>query len=343
VNTSEPLAVAVWGTGQVGQACIRLVRSDPRLRLSGVIVHAEEKQGRDAGELAGIERLGVAATRSLDEGLAGADAVLHTTPHDPRRNCDELCAALAAGVNAVSIAGFVFPYELLPDLARQLDQTAITHGVSVHGTGVNPGFCMDVLPLTLSSVTSSVERVWCDRVTEMARFPRSMIEFLGVNRKPEDGLRRRVIEGNHLAIGQALGMLAAGLRLRLDDVVYDHQPVVAERRCQANGFTVEPGRVRGVHHREVGLVEGREVIVLDLRLVLDIRPELDPFCEQLYCEVTGQPSVNATVGGAFGHEGYLTASARGVNAVPAVVAARPGLKTSLDLALVHACVARAGP
>jgi hypothetical protein len=142
-----------------------------------------------------------------------------------------------------------------------------------------------------------------------------------------------------VAIGQALAMLAAGLHLRLDAVVYDQQPVVAERRCEANGYTVEAGRVRGVHHREIGRVGGKDVIVLDLRLILDIRPELDPFAERLFCEVTGQPSLTATVGGAFGREGYLTASARGVNAVPAVVDARPGLRTSLDLALVHSCVA----
>jgi hypothetical protein len=121
-------------------------------------------------------------------------------------------------------------------------------------------------------------------------------------------------------------------------VAYDQQPIVAERHCEANGYTVEAGRVRGVHHREVGHVGGREAIVLDLRLIFGIRPELDPFAERFLCEVTGQPSLTAAIGGAFGREGYLTASARAVNAVPAVVDARPGLRTALDLALVHSCV-----
>ena len=159
-----PYRVIQWGTGNVGRLSLRAILGHPELELAGVWVHGEKKDGRDAGELCGIGRVGVAATRDAEALLAlPADCVVYTATADlrPRQALDDVCRILRAGRNVVtsSLVALVHPDALGPEVRGELDEACRAGGASFFASGIDPGFANDVLPLVLSGL--------CERWTEI--------------------------------------------------------------------------------------------------------------------------------------------------------------------------------
>jgi hypothetical protein len=341
--------VVAWSTGNVGVHAIAGIDARPDLELVGLWVSNPDKVGRDAGDLAGLGRtLGVAATNDVESLLAlQPDVVVHTAMADHRlmEALGDLQRLLRAGVNVVS-SGPVFlqyPYGVVDDsMITPVDEAALEGGVSLFVNGVDPGFANDALPLVLSGVSERIDEL---RVSEVLNYntynqPMVIFDIMGFGRPIEDIpmiLQPGVLT---MAWGSVVRQLAAGLDVELDSVEEWYERVPAPETFEVDSGTIEAGTAAALHFEVRGIRNGRTVIVLEhvTRLRDDLAPEWpQPAGHGCYrVQVSGEPNYTLDLqllgsDGDHNTAGLKATAMRLVNAIPAVVAARPGLITALDL------------
>jgi 2,4-diaminopentanoate dehydrogenase len=345
------MRVVQWSTGNVGRHALAGIAAHPELELVGVWVSTKDKAGRDAGELAGIEPLGVTATNDAAALLAAKpDCVVYTAMADDRlmEALADLANFLRAGVNVVA-SGPVFlqyPYGVVPeDLLAPLQTAAAEGGASLFVNGIDPGFANDWLPLVLTSVSQRIDQVRCLEILDYATYDNAKILFdiMGFGRSIDDTpllLQPGVLS---LAWGSVVRQLAAGLDVTLDRVEESATRLPAPHRIEVPAGVVEEGTAAALRFEVRGIVCDRAVLVLEhvTRLHPDLGPDWPTMSGQggYRVEITGDPNytLDMKIEGADGdhNTGGLKATAmRLVNAIPAVVAAKPGLLTALDLPLI---------
>ncbi len=349
--TPPRLRVVEWSTGNVGRHAIAGIAARPDLDLVGVFESNPEKVGRDAGELAALGRsLGVPATADAGSLLElHPDCIVHTAMAD-----DRLPAALAdlegflrAGCNVVS-SGPVFlqfPYGVADELAEPLARAATDGEVSLFVNGIDPGFGNDVLPLVLTGISERIEEVRCSEILNYATYDQGMVLFdiMGFG-KPLDEVPFLLQPGvPTMAWGSVVRQLAAGLGLELDGVEEWYERLPAPRDLEVSAGRVAAGTVAALHFEVRGLWHGRPVVVLEhvTRLEDSLGPDWpQPAGQGCYrVEVRGEPNYTLDLqllgtDGDHNTAGLKATAMRLVNAVPAVVAAAPGLVTALDLPVI---------
>ncbi|WP_280402787.1 NAD(P)H-dependent amine dehydrogenase family protein [Nocardia carnea] len=345
--------VVHWGTGNVGKHALAGIIDDPRFELIGVHVSSSEKEGRDAGELAGLDiRTGVAATTDAAALLAAKpDAVVYTAMTDNRlvEALAELRDILAAGVNvAASAPVFLqYPWQVLPeDLLRPIEEAAATGGASIFVNGIDPGFANDLLPLALAGTCRRVDRIRCMEIVDYATYDNAavMFDIMGFG-KPLDETPMLLQPGVlSLAWGSVVRQLAAGLGVELDAVTETHERIPAPEDFEIAAGPITAGTTAGVRFEVRGMVGGEVVTVLEhvTRLRADLAPEWPQPAQEggsYRVEITGEPNYHMDIRlssdhGDHNHAGLVATAMRVVNAVPAVVEAAPGIRTTLDLPLV---------
>ncbi|HEX6353522.1 diacylglycerol kinase [Actinophytocola sp.] len=345
------MRVIQWSTGNVGRQALAGIAAHPELELAGVWVSTKDKVGRDAGELAGIGPLGVTATDDAEALLAGKpDCVVYTAMADDRLNeaLADLTGFLRAGVNVVA-SGPVFlqyPYGVVPDdLVAPIQAAAVEGGASLFVNGIDPGFANDWLPLVLTSVCQRIDQVRCLEILDYATYDNAKVLFdiMGFGRPIDDTpllLQPGVLS---LAWGSVVRQLAAGLGVVLDRVAESSTRLPAPDRIELPSGVVEAGTAAALRFEVRGMVGDHAVCVLEhiTRLHPDLGPDWPTLPGQggYRVEVTGDPNytLDLRIEGTDGdhNTGGLKATAmRLVNAIPAVVAAKPGLLTALDLPLI---------
>jgi 4-hydroxy-tetrahydrodipicolinate reductase len=344
--------VVQWSTGHVGRHALIGIDAHPDLDLVGVWVSSDAKAGRDAGELAGLDRsLGVAATTDADALLAlRPDCIVHTAMADHRLEeaIVDLCRFLRAGVNVVS-SGPVFlqyPDGVMPDeMIAPIRAAAAEGGASLWVNGIDPGFANDWLPLVLTSVCERIEQVRCMEVLNYATYDQAMIltDIMGFGR-PLDETPLLLSPGVlTTAWGSVVQQLAAGLGIELDGIEEQVERVGAPEAFDIPTGRIEKGTQAAIRFEVRGKVGDRVPVVLEhvTRLRDDLAPEWpQPAGHGGYrIVVTGEPMYTLDLqmlgtDGDHNTAGLKATAMRLVNAVPAVVAAPPGLLTALDLPLI---------
>ncbi|MDZ7732249.1 MAG: diacylglycerol kinase [Acidimicrobiia bacterium] len=342
--------VAQWSTGNVGMCALRGIIRHPRLELAGLWVHSEQKAGRDAGELAGLDPVGVTATNDPDEILGlDADAVCYTATADlrPQEAADDLARILESGKNVVSssIVPLVFPPAADDGIVAQLQAACEKGGTSCFTSGIDPGFANDLLPIIL---TGFVERIDSVRVSEILNYatydqPEVLFQTMGFG-QALDATPLLLLPGVlQMAWGPVVEMIAAALDVELEEVREVHERVPAPETFTIIPGTVDEGTTAGLRFEVQGIVGGRPAIVVEhvTRLRDDIAPEWpQPSGKGSYrIVVEGSPrmKMELEMEGEDGDEntaGLVTTAMRILNAVPAVCVAEPGLVTPLDLPLI---------
>jgi hypothetical protein len=345
------MRVVAWGTGNVGRHAIAGIDARPDLELVGVWVSNPDKVGKDAGELARLGRdLGVPATGSVEDVLALApDCVVNTAMADDRlfEALADLEKLLSAGINVVS-SGPVFlqfPSGPAEGMAKGVRAAAEKGGASLFVNGIDPGFANDWLPLSITSISERIDEVRCLEVLNYNTYDQPMILFdvMGLGR-PMDNVPMLLQPGVlTMAWGSVVHQIAAGLGVELDEVTEWYERLPAPEEFSIDSGTVEEGTVAGLHFEVRGMVNGRAVIVLEhvTRLRDDIGPDWpQPAGHGCYrVVVSGEPNYTVDLqllgtDGDHNTAGLKATAMRLVNAVPAVVAAQPGLVTALDLPLI---------
>ena len=346
------IRVVAWSTGNVGRHAIAGIAARPELELVGVWVSDPAKVGRDAGELAGLGRsLGVAATNDADALLAlKPDCIVHTAMADNRLEeaMADLQRFLAAGINVVSSGPVFLQYpagSIPPEMTEPIVSAAVGGGVSLWVNGVDPGFANDWLPLVMTSVSERIDEVRCFEILDYSTYdnPTVLFDVMGFG-KPMDETPMLLMPGIlSLAWGSVVHQLAAGLGIELDEVVETVVRLPAPEKFEIASGPIEEGTAAALRFEVLGMLGGRPVCVLEH--VTRLRPDLGPDWPQPSGQgcyrvvVSGEPNYTLDLqllgtDGDHNTAGLKATAMRLVNAVEAVVAARPGLLTALDLPLI---------
>ena len=342
--------VIQWSTGNVGRHALRLIAGHPDLELVGCWVSGPPKRGVDAGELAGVEPLGVVATDDADALLAlDADCVSYTATADlrPQEAIADMARILESGKNVVSssVVPLVYPPHVDAAMRKPLEDACTRANVSCFTSGIDPGWANDLLPLVL---TGTCEYVTSLRVMEIVNYatyaqPTVLFDTMGFG-KPLDSTPLLLVPGVlTFAWGGVVKVLAAGLGAEVDDIREVHERKPATHDIDLGFGIVDEGTTAAMRFEIQGVVSGEPKVIVEhvTRLDDDLAPEWpQPVGHSGYrIVVTGNPSYTCDVqmmgdDGDHNTGGLVGTAARIVNAIPAVCDARPGLLSTLDLPLV---------
>ena len=348
------IRVALFGTGNCGRIALIQLIEDPRFELVAVGVSTDEKVGRDAGELAGLDVVtGVKATKGIDQLLAAKpDCLVYTAMGDVRTKeaTLEVCAALEAGVNVVGSApgGLQFPWRgLVPQKYIDKVEAAARQGnSSVFITGVDPGFVTDLVPFALAGTCQRVEQIRTMEIADYATYDGEIVMKWVMGFGNPLNQPALLFQPGTLAAawGTAIHMLAAGLDLEIDEITEHFELEPAPEDIEVATGVIEKGTVAAMRFEINGMVAGKPVVVVEhiTRVRGDLRPDWAQPAQpggSYRVEITGEPSYAVDIcptssRGDHNYAAILVGAGRIVNAIPDVVAAAPGIRTTLDMPLV---------
>ena len=319
-----------YGVGPIGASIVNLLHEKQAVEIIGAIDTDPAKAGRDLGEVAGAADApwGVKISANAKEVLEkSADVVIHSTSSTLPKVMDQLLECLEAEACVVSTCEELsYPFRKYPELAAKLDAAAKDWGVALVGTGVNPGFVMDKLVVTLAAVAQRIDHVKAVRIVDASKRRLPLQKKIGAGMRLEE-FRAQVAAGviKHVGLPESLAMVADGLGLAVDQITEMIEPVVAQERVQTEFLTVEPGHAAGVHQIALGLASGSELIHLELQMYAGAKNPADTV------ELRGKPDITLTIPG--GAHGDVATASVVVNTIPAILDASAGLRTSRDLPL----------
>ena len=318
-----------YGVGPVGASLVRLMREKQAIEVIGAIDTDPAKAGRDLGEVVGASDAPWGINISADVEILGeaADVVLHSTSSHLPAVMDQLSACLVSESCVVSTCEeLAYPYRKYPDLAAKLDMEAKSWGVALVGTGVNPGFVMDKLVLTLGAAAQRVDSVSVTRIVDASK------RRLPLQRKIGAGLTLEEFKGQvgvgiikHHGLPESIAMVGDGFGFEIDEITETVEPVIAREAFRTEFVEVASGCAAGVHQIARGVSKGKERIYMELQMYVGAPESNDKI------ELRGEPNLTLTIPG--GTHGDIATAALVVNAIPAILAAPAGLKTSRDLPL----------
>jgi 2,4-diaminopentanoate dehydrogenase len=347
------IRVAAIGTGNVGKHALTQLINDPRFELTGVWVSSDAKAGKDAGELAGLDvSTGITATTDLDAVLATKpECAVYTAMADNRlvEALEDYRRILAAGVNVVASAAVFlqYPWGTLPDeMIKPISEAASAGQASIFVNGIDPGYANDLLPMALAGTCQSVEQIRCMEIINYDTYDSATVMFdvMGFGR-PLDEIPMLLQPGVlSLAWGSVVRQLAAGLDIDLDEVTETYVREPAPDDFDIASGHIAKGTAAALRFEVRGMKNGKAAVVLEhvTRLRDDLRPDWPQPAQEggsYRIEITGEPSYAldlclSSPNGDHNHAGLVATAARVVNAIPEVVAAPPGIRTTLDLPLV---------
>jgi hypothetical protein len=337
------IRVVQWTTGNVGKRSVRAVVAHRNFELVGCYAWSPDKAGRDVGELAGIEPIGVSATDDVDALLAlKPDCVVYNPMwHDT----DEVIRILAAGVNVVSTAAFVNGRGLGADRVRIED--ACKHGgSSMFGTGISPGF-VDLLGIAAASICDRIDKVTINEASDTTAYDSPETELpAGFGRPIDDPDLPAMTAKGTAVFGEAVAMVADALGVDLDEIVCESEYARTTAELVMDSWTIPAGCVAGIAASWQGRVGDRTVVELNVRwrkgqtldpdwrieeghvIQIDGRPTV-----RVKLEYLPPPDFEATTFADFMVLGMIMTAMPAINAIPYVVAAPPGIVTYTDLPL----------
>jgi 4-hydroxy-tetrahydrodipicolinate reductase len=317
-----------YGIGPIGASIAKLLREKQSVEIVGAIDRDSAKVGRDLGEVVGANDApwGVRVSDNAEEVLSqAADIVMHTTSSSLVKVADQLIECLQAGSCVVSTCEELsYPYRTHPELAAQLDKEARDWGVALVGTGINPGFVMDKLVITLAAVSQRVEHAGALRIVDASKRRLPLQKKIGAGMSVEE-FRAKVAEGviKHVGLPESVAMVAEALGLAVDQITETIEPKVATERFETEFLSVEAGRAAGVHQIARGLSGGKELIHLELQMYVGAKDPSDTIT------LTGHPNISLTIPG--GSHGDIATASVAVNSIPVILDAPAGLRTARDL------------
>jgi 2,4-diaminopentanoate dehydrogenase len=317
-----------YGVGPIGASIARLMREKQAIEICGAIDTDPAKAGRDLGEVVGATDApwGVKVSPDAREVLEqAADVVIHSTSSSLPKVMDQLLACLEAESCIVSTCEELsYPYRTYPELSAKLDSAAKDWGVALVGTGVNPGFVMDKLVVTLAAVLQRVEHAKAMRIVDASKRRLPLQKKIGAGMSVDE-FRAQVAAGviKHVGLPESVAMVADSLNLPVDEITETIEPVVARARVQTEFLTVEAGQAAGVHQIARGIGGGNELVYLELQMYVGASDPADTV------ELQGHPNISLVIPG--GSHGDIATASVVVNSIPVILDAPAGLRTSRDL------------
>lgn len=327
----KKIKVIQFGLGPIGIESLKLAAEQAWLEVIGGVDIDPAKAGKTLGELTGVESLQGARTFPSLEALFAAvgapDVVLHTAGSSAAASFAQMKPALERGISVASTCEeLIFPALKTPDLAKDYDALCRQSGARIAGTGVNPGFVMDILPICLTGVSREVRSIYVERVVNASTRRQPLQAKIGSGQNPDD-FKAKFAAGKagHAGFQQSVALLAHAMGWKLDEIRESCEPVVATSRVITKFFDVAPGQSLGIHQKCIGLSGGETKIKLDLQMYLDASLPHDAIV------VRGRPDLNLVLNGGVAGDDATVASL--INIIPRLLAAAPGVRLMSELAV----------
>src|SRR5919106_4381448 len=327
-SSTGPIRVIHFGLGPIGAAVVRQVASRKGFKVVGAVDIDPAKAGRDLGEVCNVGRpLKVKVSSDAKKAIKSSkpDVAVLCTNSSLKKVLPQIEAIVKQRIPIVSTTEeLAYPSKGNMKYAREIHRLAKKHKVGILGTGVNPGFVMDALPIMLTGVCERVEAIRVDRIQDarIRRLPFQQKIGAGLTREQ---FQKKVDDGSvrHVGLAESVSMIADALGWKLDRITDEIQPKIAAEVVSSEFLAVDPGFVCGIVQDGIGYRDGNAVITLHMEAYLGAPESFDAV------EIAGSPALKMKIAGGV-HGDVATASIT-VNSIPKVLQAAPGLHTMRDL------------
>jgi 4-hydroxy-tetrahydrodipicolinate reductase len=311
------------GIGPLGQKVLRYAVERGCFNIVGAVDPDPEKAGKDLGQLCGIDPLGVIIQDNLADAIKGqsVDAALVTTVSSLVALESQVAELANAKLNIVSTCEeLFFPWKTNPEVAGRIDEICRQNGVACVGTGVNPGYLMDLLPTVLTGLCQNVRKVevWRVQDASVRRIPFQQKIGAGLTLE-EFEVKKKAGTLRHVGLPESVDFIAERLGWKLDKNTESLEPVIAESQIDSGYKPISKGMACGVQQVGRGFVGEQEVITLNFRAAVGEPESYDQV------HIDGQPEIRSRISG--GVNGDIATCAITLNAVRSILSASPGLKT----------------
>ena len=335
----ENVKVILWGLGAMGRGMAEMLLTKKGVDIVGVVGRGA-KVGKSMYEFLDVERGNRKDVKIgtfedvIKEG--SADVVLIATDSYTRNVFDKVKYCLERKINVISTAEeMAYPKAQEPELTKELDKIARENGVTVLGTGINPGLIMDLLVVTLTGACMDVDHIKAERVNNLSPFGPAVMHEQGVG-IPVDEFNSRVAEGTlagHVGFSESVNMISDALGWKLSDKVKQtKEAIVSKVYRKAPYAEVQAGDVAGCRMMGYGYVDGE--LKVEMVHPQQVEPQLEGVDTGDYITITGTPNINMSIKPEV--PGGIGTIAMCVNMIPHVINSRPGLKTMIDLPVPRA-------
>jgi hypothetical protein len=322
--------ILFYGLGPIGLRAAELAKSRNDLQIVAAVDIDPAMVGMDLGDLLGLEStMGVEVTDDAITAVAESrpDLIVHCTSSWLQKVEIELLACLEAGVSLVSSTEeLLWPWLSNPEIAERLDKAALASGAAILGTGVNPGFIMDSLPLFASSVCWEVRKADCRRTLDAAQRRMPFQRKVGVGLDLEE-FNAKADTGafGHVGLRESIALLGAGLGFKLDTIEQGVEPIVAKSEVRVGDRVIPEGKVLGLRNTGTGVCRGETLVTMDFQAYFGCESPMDEVI------LDSSPPMHLQIPG--GAHGDLATAAMLINAGVRLLETGPGLKTMLQIPL----------
>jgi len=322
--------IVLYGVGAVGTLIAKFLLEKQGAEIVGAVDAAKDKAGKDLGEVLGLQRtLGITVANDADMLIKQTkpDIVVHATSSFLEETYPQIAAIVKNGVDIVSTCEELsYPRSTEPKLAEELDFLAKKHDATVLGTGINPGFLMDTLVITLTAPCQKIEKIEATRMMNAATRRVPFQKKIGAGLTLEEFKQKidhKQITG-HVGLEQSIRMIADALAWKIDKILIGPvEPVVAKQAAESKDIKVKAGNAAGLRQNAIGIMNGKEVIVLHFAAYIGAEKEYDAVT------IKGVPNINQKIEPCV--HGDIGTIAMIVNSIPKVINAKAGLLTMKDL------------
>ena len=323
-----PIRVLHVGLGPIGAGVVKQVASRKGFKIVGAVDIDPAKTGRDLGEVCGVGRaLKVKVSDDIKKAIKASkpDVAVLCTNSSMKKVVPQIEAIVKLKVPIVSTTEELsYPSKANMKYARIVHQLAKKYKVAILGTGVNPGFAMDALPIMLTGVCERVEAIRVDRVQD------ARIRRLPFQQKIGAGLTREQFQAKvddasvrHVGLTESVSMIADAMGWKLERITDEIQPKIASEAVTSEFMTVAPGLVCGLIQDGIGYSNGQPIITLHMEAYLGAPESFDAI------EIKGSPALKSKIVG--GIHGDIATTSITVNSIPKILGAAPGLHTMRDM------------
>lgn len=333
----DKVKVILWGIGNMGGGMAKMILEKDGIEIVGGIVKNPENDGMDLGDYLEIGRkLNVKLSTDPEKVLKStkADVVLLCIDSFVKGVFEPIKLIVSHKMNVITIAEEMsYPYRVAPEMSAEMDKLAKENGVTILGTGVNPGFVLDTLIITLTAACRSVKKIKAARINDLSPFGKTVMVEQGVGTTPEQFMKG-IADGSiygHVGFEESIPMIADALGIEIDEIKQTREPIISKVHRETKDVVVEPGMVAGCNHCGYGMKNGEPVIILEHPQ--QIHPELENIETGDYIWIEGDPNLSLCIKPET--PGGIGTIAVAVNMIPHVINAEPGLVTMKDLPLPH--------
>jgi 4-hydroxy-tetrahydrodipicolinate reductase len=335
----DKVKVIIWGFGAMGRGMAEMLLAKKGVEIKAICDIAPAYQGVDFRDILKIktDHPKVIIQSNIDQilGTTKADVVLLCTDSFVSGAFEKIKKVVISGMNCISTAEEMsYPQASSPVLAKQIDQLAKAYGVTVLGTGINPGFIMDLLVVALSGVMTDISYIEAKRVNSLSPFGPVVMHEQGVGITHEEYHKRvgdKELAG-HVGFKESVNMIADAIGIKLDGFKQQMEPIITQVDRVSKYGEAKKGTLAGINMTGQGLHNGN--VFINMIHPQQIEPEMGGIKTGDYIKLVGTPNINMAITPEI--DGGIGTIAMCVNMIPHVINARPGLKTMIDLPVPRA-------